>query len=257
MKFYLLNVFTTAEVNSGNQLAVVLLDNYIPDEEMLAITRNFDFSETVFIFEQKTLRIFTTHGELPFAGHPTIGAGWLISQITKAHEFSLQAPLGRLKVLADQTSATVTFPGAPVIKENAIEVTGLLTLFNLKPTDAYVENIKLVNVGPEFLVIPLRSHEALKNISLPATNVVWAYFFFEDSSSNFHVRMLGTREDAATGSAACALAGFLRNTYERKTGKITISQGVEMKRPSEIKITWDEKNILLSGKVTKWGEGDL
>ncbi len=69
--------------------------------------------------------------------------------------------------------------------------------------------------------------------------------------------VLSVIEDPATGSAACALAAFIRDVMETPTGKANVLQGEEMGRPSQIKISWNPKEIHLEGTVLKWGEGEL
>jgi predicted PhzF superfamily epimerase YddE/YHI9 len=68
--------------------------------------------------------------------------------------------------------------------------------------------------------------------------------------------MFGMREDPATGSAACALAGFLKQVKGQASGKVILSQGKEMNRECELHLSWDE-NIFIGGRVTLWGEGAL
>ncbi len=73
MNFYLVNVFTKND-KAGNQLAVVFPEKNLSDVHMQDIAKEFNFSETVFIDAYQNLRIFTPKSELPFAGHPSVGA---------------------------------------------------------------------------------------------------------------------------------------------------------------------------------------
>ncbi len=85
-KFHTLDVFTDAAL-AGNPLAVVLDCDGLDDSRMQAIAREFNLSETVFVFAPRDpvntarLRIFTPGRELPFAGHPTVGAAVLLAQL--------------------------------------------------------------------------------------------------------------------------------------------------------------------------------
>jgi PhzF family phenazine biosynthesis protein len=111
--------------------------------------------------------------------------------------------------------------------------------------------------------MPLKSHAALKNAVPPMTtqDPLKCYFVFQENPSTYHVRMfapiLSVVEDAATGSAACALAAFVREVMGEKSGKATVYQGAEMNRPSEIQLEWTQAEIKLSGKVSEWGRGEL
>ncbi len=85
-RFHTLDVFTE-EALAGNPLAVVLDSDGLDDARMQAIAREFNLSETVFVFEPRSamnsarVRIFTPSRELLFAGHPTVGAACLIGHL--------------------------------------------------------------------------------------------------------------------------------------------------------------------------------
>ena len=84
--FYTADVFTD-RMHGGNPLAVVPKANGLSDEQMQAITREFNYSETVFVFppeessNTRRVRIFTPGAELPFAGHPTVGCAFVLASI--------------------------------------------------------------------------------------------------------------------------------------------------------------------------------
>lgn len=223
MKFILLNVFTKNGEN-GNQLAAVYLITELSDEKMLQIAREFNFSETIFI-KDKNVRIFTPIGELSFAGHPTVGAASLIKD-------SFLVPEGKVEVdISD--SIYVTYPGQPVVKGN------------------------VVTAGPTFTITEVQTEKELRDLKLPSNPIPGnrLYYFFKHDDSHYSVRMFGMREDAATGSAACALAGYLRANGQ-SSGKIKISQGKDINRECEIHLSWSDK-IKIGGSVKVWGEGTL
>lgn len=261
MKFEIVNVFRTQNPNSGNQLAIVYPDKQLDSSQMQSIAKDFNFSETVFIYDNYDLRIFTTKAELPFAGHPSIGAAWSISQITKYKNFALRAPLGILSIEANHDGAKLTFPGSPVIKNFEGDLNHVLKHCSVDPAQVHLSQVRLVNSGPEFIVMPLKSHSALKKATPPVTtkDPLRCYFIFQEDAHTFHVRMFSpsTIEDPATGSAACALAGFLRDVMGEPSGNVKIFQGLEMGRPSEIRISWNKKEIFLEGLVSKWATGEI
>lgn len=263
MNYLLLNVFTTLDKNSGNQLAVVLPEKKLTTEEMQSIAKDFNFSETVFIYDQYELRIFTPKSELPFAGHPSIGASWVVHQITKYKNFSLSTKLGILSIEANAHGSKLTFPGQPKVTDFSGDLNHLLKHCSVDPSQVHTNFVRNVNSGPEFTIIPLKSHSALKNATSPVTTQepYKCYFIFQEAPHIYHVRMfapvLSVIEDPATGSAACALAGFLKEVMNEPSGNIKILQGAQMDRPSEIGISWNKNGIHLEGLVSKWASGEL
>lgn len=263
MKYQLVNVFTTPEKNSGNQLAVVLAEKNLSTEEMQTIARDFNFSETVFIFDHYDLRIFTPKHELPFAGHPSIGAAWVVSLLTRKKNFSLSVPLGVLAIEASPEGAKLTFPGSPIVKTFTGDLGHILKHCNVDPKNVHTSQVRMVNSGPEFTIMPLKNHSALKKAVPPVTTTdpLKCYFIFQEDGQTFHVRMfapsLSVIEDPATGSAACALAGFLREVMEEPSGNIKVYQGAEMGRPSELRVSWNKSGIHLEGLVSKWATGEI
>src|SRR5687767_474094 len=112
MKFYLLNVFTKNQT-AGNQLAVVFPTTELSSEKMQSITREFGFSETVFIthpHEIPEIRIFTPGSEIPFAGHPLVGSTWLLRFLSyQKEDFKLKVKIGEVPVRASETNAIISF----------------------------------------------------------------------------------------------------------------------------------------------------
>ena len=263
MKYQLVNVFTTAEKNSGNQLAVVLADRVLSTEEMQTLARDFNFSETVFIFDHYDLRIFTPKHELPFAGHPSIGAAWVVGQLTRKKNFTLSVPLGVLAIEATSDGAKLTFPGSPKVRPFDGDLEHILKHCQVDLKQVHTSQVRYVNSGPEFILMPLKSHSALKKAVPPVTtkDPLKCYFIFQEDGHTFHVRMfapvLSVIEDPATGSAACALAGFLREVMEEPSGNIKVYQGAELGRPSEIRVSWNKSGIHLEGLVSKWATGEI
>src|SRR5688500_6533796 len=86
LRFHTLDVFT-AEPMTGNALAVVLDADGLSDLQMQNIAREFNLSETIFVqtpddaLHSAKVRIFMPGGELPFAGHPTIGCAVLLASL--------------------------------------------------------------------------------------------------------------------------------------------------------------------------------
>lgn len=253
-------------MSAGNQLAAVFPEKELTQTEMQSIAREFNFSETIFIedyLNYPKMKIFTPKSELPFAGHPTVGAAWLLHHLKfQKSEFSIKLPLGNVPVSASAESAFITFPGKPRIDFFEGDISVILKHCEVKESDVFLDEVRTVNVGPEFLIIPVKNHEALKEASSPLnlSTPVKVYFVFERSNLSYSVRMfapsLSVIEDAATGSAACALGGYLKSLEKIQQGSISISQGREMSRECELLLQLTNE-IRVGGEVKLWAEGKL
>ena len=108
LNYLLLDVFTRERLK-GNQLAVVCKADGLLDGEMQAIAREFNLSETVFILKPQAerntaaIRIFTPYAELPFAGHPTVGAAVVLGLQNKVSAVRLEEKVGLLTALFEKT----------------------------------------------------------------------------------------------------------------------------------------------------------
>ena len=265
MKFYLLNVFTK-NGEAGNQLAAVFPDREMTFEEMQNIAQEFNFSETIFIKNPETqpeIKIFTPKSELPFAGHSTVGAAWILYHLgLQKNIFKIKVVLGEVEVMVEDHGALITFPGNAKISNYMGNLPQLLKHCHLEETDIDRSLIRNVNVGPEFTVIPVKTSESLSFATSPInfSEAVKVYLIHKKSENEFKVRMfspmLSIVEDPATGSAACALAAYLKDVHQEKAGKISISQGKELGRECQILLEWADK-IQVGGEVKLWGEGSL
>ncbi|WP_371346806.1 PhzF family phenazine biosynthesis protein [Ancylobacter sp. IITR112] len=267
-RFVVLDVFTDRTL-SGNPLAVVLDTEGLDGNHMQAITREFNLSETVFILppqdadSRARLRIFTTSHELPFAGHPTVGAAVLLALrggVTTSDDFVLEENVGpvacHVAVRGERSgSATFTVPripeildAAPMSREACAQALGLDT--SDIGFDGYGPVI--ASAGVPFVCVPLASRSALARISPSAARListfgggadsVYVFCRDEDGEGDFRARMfaanMGIDEDPATGSAAAALAAALLAGEQPAEGfhAYDILQGVEMGRPSLVRL---------------------
>ncbi len=245
-----LDVFAETPL-AGNQLAVVVEAAELTDEQMLAIAREMNFSETTFVTQHRdgraTVRIFTPNRELPFAGHPTLGTAW---QLTGGEgEITLDLEVGPVTVRFDQGIGWLQPP--PVTFTDALPLAELAALVGL-PEDALRTDLPLsfADIGPQFVLIPVRDLAALKALQvdvqvrhrlLAAGHAVQSIFVFADEAysddADFAVRMIfdagGLREDPATGSANAAFAAYL---YRERgaLGDVVVEQGFEINRPSRL-----------------------
>jgi trans-2,3-dihydro-3-hydroxyanthranilate isomerase len=255
---------------AGNPLAVVEDADQMSDTAMLTVAREFGFSETVFLQTATvpacavSARIFTPGGELPFAGHPTIGtAVWLASTGRVGRDgddgrIVLQELAGPVAVEVrwgedGRVVATLTAPAAPRVFPAGIDAPTAARLLSVDAVDIAATPCWM-SAGNRFLAVRLASRRALSSAALdrdraaelPASDegfdAVYP-FVVEDGTGIVHARMFvegaGIDEDPATGSAAAALAGVLADGAADGIHRWTIHQGDDMGRPSRMSLEAD------------------
>jgi trans-2,3-dihydro-3-hydroxyanthranilate isomerase len=179
-KYYITDVFTDTPFG-GNQLAVLPDARGLNDTQMQAIAREFNFSETTFVFppenpgNTKKVRIFTPGSELPFAGHPTVGTAFVL-----AHEGGIVLTGDETRIVFEEKVGPVPVSirardGKPVFMQLTaakiperraaeIDAAGLADVLSLEPSDIlYDEDFapEPVSAGVPFFFVPLRTLDAL------------------------------------------------------------------------------------------------
>jgi len=282
MFFCTLDVFTDTRFG-GNQLAVFPDARGLDSDQMATIAREFNLSETAFVLppddpaHTRRVRIFTPAGELPFAGHPTIGTAHalaalghipLTGDLTRIVFEEGVGPVpvsirsrGGVPTFAELSVAKLPETGAPPPSRSA-----LAELLSIEVADLTggTWSPQSVSTGVPFLFIPVRDRNVLKRarIKLDRWEAIlkasWApeVFVFsrdpERDGSHIRARMfapgLGIGEDSATGSAAAALGGYLGARDAAKDGTLrwVVEQGFEMGRPSILEVEADKAD----GKIT-------
>lgn len=278
-RYAILDVFTNQAL-SGNPLAVVLDSEELSDERMQAIAKEFNLSETVFVFPPEnpghsaTIRIFTPTMELPFAGHPTVGTAILMAA-ERFGEISgeqdavvvLKEQIGavRCAVVLQQNATAFAEFDVPKLPEPAGPTKDrelIAAALGLQPSEIGFENHRPTRyqVGAPFTFVPVRDLDVLTRAK-PDMGL-WeqgfgtdthnnAYVYCRETRSNesaFHARMfapqMGVMEDPATGSAAAAFSGPVHFFDEPTSGThlIRIEQGFMIGRPSLIDLEIDIEN---------------
>jgi trans-2,3-dihydro-3-hydroxyanthranilate isomerase len=288
-RFYTLDVFTTTRFE-GNPLAVITDGDGLSDDAMLAVAREMNLSETVFVQKPTEdqalarLRIFTTRQELKLAGHPVIGTWFLLADlgVVPAQEGGVhvlqQTGAGVLPVeirfkdgrpqRVTMTQTYAAFRPAKLDKKALAAALGL----SAKDLDPRLEP-EYVSTGIFNLMVPLRNRAALGKIAmnmvalrkLLGKNATMAYCFAcGDNGKAFSRGMLPWElyEDAATGSAAGALGAYLvKHGRLSPAHTLNILQGEEMGRPSriEVEVTQGGKKLVprVSGAAVKVFEGTV
>ena len=288
-RFYTLDVFTTTRFE-GNPLAVITDGDGLSNDAMLAVAREMNLSETVFVQKPTEdqalarLRIFTTRQELKLAGHPVIGTWFLLAElgVVPAQEGGVhvlqQTGAGVLPVeirfkdgrpqRVTMTQKDASFRPAKLNKKALASALGL----SPKDFDPKLEP-EYVSTGIFNLMVPLRNRGALGRIvmnmvglrKLLGKNGTMAYCFAcGDNGKAFSRGMLPWElyEDAATGSAAGALGAYLvKHGRLSPAHTLNILQGEEMGRPShiEVEVTQNGRKLVprVSGAAVKVFEGTI
>lgn len=278
LRYLTADVFTD-NVFGGNQLAVLPNAPQLTAERMLAVAREFNYSETVFVypperpFNTRRLRIFTPGGEVPFAGHPTVGAAHVLAAIGEIPlsgdetriTFEEGVGLVPVRILARdgapvfcQLSAARLPEVGPPLPPNA----ELAAMLSLEEGDILSGSLhpQSVSCGLPFAFIPLRDRHAVARARLNldrwerTLKGQWADMVFvmaldaQLPSSDVHARMFGpgvnVMEDPATGSACAALGGYLGMRAHEKNATLrwVVEQGFEMGRPSILEVEADLKD---------------
>ena len=277
-RFYTLDVFTTTRFE-GNPLAVFTDGDGLSNDEMQAIAREMNLSETVFVQKPTDdralarLRIFTTRQELKLAGHPVVGTWFLLAElgVVPAQEGGVhvmqQTGAGVLPVeirfkdgrpqRVTMTQLEAKFANTKINKKALASALGLTTKdFHAQLAPQYV------STGIFNLMVPLKSRSALDKIALDLAalrkllgkNGTMAYCFALGENGRAQCRGLlpwGIYEDPATGSAAGSLGAYLVKHGKLGAGHtLQILQGAEMGRPSHIEVEVSHANKKLIPRVS-------
>ncbi|WP_294539938.1 PhzF family phenazine biosynthesis protein [uncultured Rhodoblastus sp.] len=297
LAYHLLDVFTEKPL-AGNPLAVLPEADGLGSDQMQAIAREFNLSETVFVLRPRNslhaarLRIFTPIRELPFAGHPTVGAAALIA-LLRAPEMIARQPLGL--VLEEEIGpvacevwrhngairARFAAPQPPKILGVLAEREKIAAALGLAAEDLGFDAHRpvIASAGLDFAFIPVAGLNVLNRLA-PKFEIFGAAFGLDcpaafvytretnDPANHVQARVfapgMGVGEDPATGSAACAFASVACAFERPEDGEhaLVIEQGFAVGRPSLIALTLQVAGGALTqtsvgGACVQVGEGFL
>jgi trans-2,3-dihydro-3-hydroxyanthranilate isomerase len=282
------DVFTDRAL-AGNSLAVFLDGRGLSSEDMQALAREMNLSETTFILPGEAaadkngavrVRIFTVQEELPFAGHPTLGTAFVLRGQSGAPEVRLDLNAGVIPVRFTEEAARPVFGemtqkdpefGAVHDMESVARLTGL----SVADFDSSVP-IQTVSTGVPFTICALRSLKTLQNLGLDFKRVAeylarsgGKFFYFVcretvDPKARLHARMLFYGgDDPATGSAAgCCSAWMVAQGVAASDEHVLIEQGLEVHRPSSIFVRAEKKdnqvvNVRVGGNCVEVLRGEV
>ncbi|QQR40231.1 PhzF family phenazine biosynthesis protein [Devosia rhizoryzae] len=272
LRYLILDVFTRTPL-TGNGLAVIPNAAGLLDDEMQAIAREFNLSETVFICKPEgerntaSVRIFTPYEELPFAGHPTVGAAVVLGLQSKATALRIEEKVGLVTALFERIDrrtgeARFTLPKLPSRIADLPDRLSLAQALGIEPEEIGCDMFKpaVFSAGVTFHLVPVRNAAVLKRIKV--NQALWPEVFHHEHSSAYvftltpeepdndiAARMfgMGLGEDPGTGAAAAALIGLLaEQALGNDQSDLVLRQGHEMGRPCRINLQFRKTDDVLT-----------
>lgn len=282
----------------GNPLAVISDARGLSRDEMQSIASEFNYSETAFVeppaesSNTARVRIFTPTNEIPFAGHPNVGAAFVLGRpgsvfgkttgdVMRFEEGAGLVEVGLLRRDGQIVGASIRAPQDLEIGDE-IKTATIAACASLDTTDIVTERHQpmVASVGLPFAIAQVRSVESLAratpnaaafhdaNRRHPNSRDRFSLFLYaRTSAANVRARMFAPLsnilEDPATGSAAAALGGLLSSL--EATGddpfELTIEQGVEIGRPSVILVRVEgrapKQKVIVTGRCVPVMRGTI
>lgn len=275
-RFDLVDVFHDGPF-TGNPLAVVAAAEGLDTETMLRMTRWFNLSETAFLLPPEDnradyrVRIFTLERELPFAGHPTLGAchAWLSAGGVPRRDGEIVQECGAGLITIRRDEGRAAFAAPPLLRAGAVDaetMAKVIAVLRLDPAE--VVEARWADNGPGWIgvmlrsaeavlaVEPMRHHGEILDIGLlgphPAgAETAWEVrTFFSDAHGNLV-------EDPVTGSFNAAAAQWLHET-KRATGPYIAAQGTRLGRRGRVYVSYDDNGAAwVGGRVQTLVTGRL
>lgn len=257
----------------GNPAGVAFCDEMPSDEEMLNVAKEVGYSETAFLVQQGNdwrVRYFAPAMEVQFCGHATIALGAALGERCGEGEYKLILNQTEISVRAERSahgfSATLQSPetyseAAPkefmnkILGEFHLTYEDLDSAFPIRFAFGGVKHLLLFVKGRQILAAMRYEFEPVQNLmqeqGLTTISILW-----QESGELFHSRNPfaagGVYEDPATGAAAAALAGYLRDIGWQGKNTFTILQGEDMGMSSRLLVKYTSKlgeSVSVSGET--------
>ena len=294
--FWRVDVFANAPLE-GNPLAVFPRAQGLTEREMLAITREINISETTFVLPPTEAganyrnRIWTPGGELPIAGHPSLGTAYVAAMegivprsegvVTIHQEVKIGVLPLDLHIRGGIVERIVMTQGKPSVGKRITATGTLAKALGIRTTDITATKLlpQVASTGVPTLQVPIRSMKTVQNLEpdMPALAKILrgldpdagAYVFAleAEGDADLHARAFfpsaGIPEDPATGIAAGACGAYLAANRRLPAKEwFVIEQGIEVHHPSRIEVSVEMKGsrpetVRVAGKVVPVMRGTL
>lgn len=278
MTAYIVYDVFTKKPFGGNQLAVIPDATTLPESDLQNIAREFNFSETTFVYPPKNpsntarVRIFTPTMEVPFAGHPTIGTAVALADAGHGPDMTLELGIGPIQTRAVKGAASFTTSADLETLENP-EIALVAKALGTDPANIKTDTHTpvMASLGLAFTITELKDRAALAALQTDVSafrqgneaypsGLDFAQFAYVRTGDHIDARMFAPLdnipEDPATGSACATLAALLAQ-IEGRDLSLTILQGEDMGRPSEITATTQGTAVTIAGNAVLTMKGEL
>jgi trans-2,3-dihydro-3-hydroxyanthranilate isomerase len=276
LPFRIVNVFatTTTTLLSGNALCVFEDASSLRDDQMFALARQLNLAETSFLVPSERasakVRIFTPTGEMPFAGHPTLGTAHVFRELHGAGDaLTLEMQAGVIPVTANGDAWTFRANPPRARSTQGVRM-DIETALGLQDGDLASEPI-WIDTGVEQLIVPLASADAVYECAPSAERVTrWAasaekgiYAWAPKGDGEivarfFYVERGALFEDPGSGSACANLGGWFILRRGGGARELTITQGEQTGRTCRLGLRVSaEKEIFVTGSVISIGKGEM
>lgn len=275
-RFRLVDVFGERPL-AGNPLAVVVDSEGLSTEQMLEITRWLDFSETTFLSPPESaeadyrVRIFTLAGELPFAGHPTLGSChvWQTLAGDSCEEIVQECGAGLVRLR--RAGGRIAFEAPELVRDGPVDADLLAEISAVLGIDsAEILDARWVDNGPGWVGLLLDGSDAVLGLRPDLSrghggeklDIGVMGMYREGSEFLYEVRAFFTGgrgellEDPVTGSLNASLAQWLLSEGRAKTPYLA-SQGRAVGRAGRVHISGDPESVWVGGRVHDIVEGRL
>ena len=255
MKQYVVDAFTDS-LFKGNQAAVCVMDQWIPDELMLNIAKENNFSETAFTVKENDgyrLRWFTPGGEIDFCGHATLGTSFVLFNFYEkdAEEIIFYAQVGKLTIKREQDLFVMDFPAYQC---NPVPVTeAMAEAIGVMPEAAYIDRDLLLILKEEEQVRNLRPDmkkiEALDGVLVAVSAPGKEY----DCVSRMFAPKLSVPEDPVTGSTHCMVTPY----WCQRLGKERLTCYQASERTGVLYTSFEKDRVKVAGKAVLYSVADI
>ncbi|HOA20535.1 MAG TPA: PhzF family phenazine biosynthesis protein [Sedimentibacter sp.] len=255
MRQYVVDAFTE-KVFGGNPAAICIMDEWLPDDMMLNITRENNLSETAFAVkegENYILRWFTPGGEIDLCGHATLATAYIIFRFieTEKSELCFQTLSGLLKVVKKDDFYEMDFPAYELKKAGITKA--MIDAIGLKPSEAYIARDLLCILESEEEVRNLKPNmEKLKMLEGLLLHVTAKGKEFDCVSRSFAPK-LNVNEDPVCGSGHCHIIPY----WAEKSGKNKLIAYQASERGGTLFCEYQGDRVKIGGKAALYSTADL
>lgn len=276
LTYYWVNVFTTKQ-DQGTPLPVVILDHPLSTQSMQSIAKMFNQAETIFIeqldSDKPLLHIYTPMQQLPFAGHPIIGALAILQKLRKNTQLTAvrcQSGIVETEIDHDTGIYWIKAPISPTQRASALDIATTSQMLGISP-EAILHAPIWMNAGSEQLIVQLKDSATIDSVKIdlplfeqyatlyPGRSMIYLWSKEDQHiyARYFYLKNGALGEDSGTGSAAANLGGY-QLLKQHKNFQWKIQQGTLLQQESILYLkVQEDHSIWIGGENRYMGQGIL